>query len=83
LKCGMIIDYLVENGNIACFRAIIRRAIIELVKTNCDAIVMWAFSDPIFDKELKKHFGFKSTAQFPVNKFFDNWYLDVWGLHDR
>jgi hypothetical protein len=82
LVYGMIMDYIVENGDVACFRELIRRAIIELAKTDCDLIVIWAFSDPLFQRELRKRSGFKSTAAFPFNRFIDHGYFDLMTLDE-
>jgi hypothetical protein len=83
LSYGMVIDYLVKNGDIGCFRVIMKRAMIELAKMDCHLIVVWAFNDLLFRKELKSHLGFKSTAEFPLNKLIDQGYFDVSGLDDR
>ena len=74
---GMIIDYLVENGDTGCFRVLIEKAVSELARSACDVIVVWAFSDPPFNTELKKRFGFKSTSRYPFNRLIDHGYFDV------
>jgi hypothetical protein len=80
---GMIIDYLIKNGDANCFRVILERAVVELAKMNCFLIVVWAFNDPHFRRELKSHLGFKSTAEFPFNRLIDHGYFDVLGLEDK
>ena len=83
LVYGMIIDYLVENGDKECFRALMEKAVSELAKTACDVIVVWAFSDPPFNSELQKRLGFKSTARYPFNRLIDHGYFDVLVIDDR
>jgi GNAT superfamily N-acetyltransferase len=82
LVYGTIID-LVENEDISCFRALIKRAIIELVETGCDLIVIWANNNPIFQGELTRYWGFKSSARFPFNRMMDHGYSDVLALDEQ
>ncbi len=75
LVYGMIVDYVVKNKDIDCFRILINRCLNELEKSEPDLVSVWAFSQPEFRKELTKHFGFKSSSTFPYNRFFGKGYL--------
>ncbi len=77
LLYGIIVDYLVKDRDIACFRVLIDGCLIELKKQECDVALIWAFSEPELRDELLQHFGFKSSAKFPYNKFYSHGYLDA------
>ncbi len=66
---GMIVDYLVKDKDIDCFRLLINECLIELKNSECDFISIWAFSQPEFRRELIKLCGFKSSSRFPYNRF--------------
>jgi hypothetical protein len=83
LNYGMIIDYLVKNEDPWCFGALMEKAIVELTKTGCDLIVVWAFSDPRLKEELQKRFGFSSTLSFPYNRIIDSGYFEALSLNDQ
>jgi GNAT superfamily N-acetyltransferase len=80
---GIIIDYLIKGGDIACFRTLMDRSLQEFEKSECDIVVIWAFSDPIFMDDLLKNFGFKSSTKFPYNRAIGHSYLDVILIDDR
>lgn len=80
---GIIIDYLIKERDIACFRALIQRALREFEKSECDIVVIWAFSEPSFMDDLLKTFGFKSSTRFPYNRVFGYGYLDAILIDDR
>ena len=77
LVYGYIVDHLVKDRDIACFRALINRALNELGKSKCDIFIIWTLCEPVLRKELLKHLGFKSTLLFPYNRFFGHGYLDA------
>ena len=83
LNYGMIIDYLVKNEDPWCFGALIEKAMVELAKTGCDLIVVWAFSEPMLKEELQKRFGFSSTFSFPYNRIIDSGYFEALSLNDQ
>ena len=77
LVYGIIMDYLVKNRDITCFRLIIQRCLDELEEAECDIVLIWAFSEAKFREELLTHFGFKSSLKFPYNRLFAYGYLDA------
>jgi len=74
---GLIVDYMVKNKDLACFRVLIDKCLKELGKSESDILLAWAFSEPQLRKELLTHFGFKSSVKFPYNKMFGYAYLDA------
>ena len=76
-KRGIIMDYLVQGDDTACFLTLMGGAIRELFKYDCEIIFMWAFSEPAFQIELMKRFGFKSSFKFPYNKLIGYGYMDA------
>ena len=74
---GLIVDYLVKNKDLACFRVLIDRCLDELGKSESDILLAWAFSEPQLRRELLTHFGLKSSVKFPYNKMFGYAYLDA------
>jgi len=74
---GLIVDYLVKNKDLACFRVLIDRCLNELGKSEADILLAWAFSEPQLRKELLTHFGLKSSVKFPYNKMFGYAYLEA------
>jgi len=80
---GIITDYLVKNRDIACFQVLIKRCLNELEESECDIIVILAFSEPKFREQLFKHFGFKSSFKFPYSKVFDSGYFDAILIDER
>jgi GNAT superfamily N-acetyltransferase len=83
LIAGFIIDYLVKDGDVACFHALLVKALGELEKTACHVVVTWAFSEPHLRHELLEHFGFKSSLGFPYHKVMDSGYMDVLLVDER
>jgi GNAT superfamily N-acetyltransferase len=80
---GMVVDYLINNGDVGCFHVIMDRAMMELAKTDCHLITVWAFNAPPYRRDLISRLGFISTAGFPFNRFIDHGYFDVLALDDR
>ena len=74
---GLIVDYLVKNKDLACFRVLIDKCLNELGKSESDILLAWLFSEPQLRKELMTHFGFKSSVKFPYNKMFGYAYLEA------
>jgi GNAT superfamily N-acetyltransferase len=75
---GYIVDHLVKDRDIACFRALISKSLNELDKLECDIVIIWALGEPVLRKQLLKYLGFKSTLSFPYNRFFTGGgYLDA------
>lgn len=77
LLYGLIVDYLVKNKDLACFRVLIDGCIDELGKSEFDVLLVWMFSEPKFRSELLKLFGFKSSFKFPYSRLFGYAYLDA------
>ena len=76
-KRGIIMDYLVKGDDTTCFLILMEGAIRELLKYDCEIIVMWAFSEPAFQVELMKRLRFKSSLKFPYNKLIGYGYMDA------
>ncbi len=74
---GIIVDYLVKDNNAECFNLLMRQCLIDLEKSDCDIIIISAFSKPVFRHELVKRLGFKSSVKFPYNRFFQYEHLDA------
>jgi GNAT superfamily N-acetyltransferase len=72
---GYIVDYLVRDKDIACFRALINRSLDELEKWGCDVAYIWALGEPVLRNELLKHLGFNSPLKFPYSRFSSDRYL--------
>jgi len=80
---GIVVDYLVANADVACFREIMDRCLEEFRHTECAFMVVWAFSEPSLRKELMEHFGLKSPLRFPYNRFASSGYLDALCIDER
>ena len=68
LLYGYIVDYLVEENDVACFRALINTCLEEFERFGCTAALMWAFSEPKLRQQLVRHFSFKSASKFPYTR---------------
>lgn len=79
---GKIIEYVVKNDDIDCFRLLIGECLKELSKLECDFISIWVFTQPHFRKELLKHYDFKSSTKFPYNIFFKKCYFAAQEMDD-
>jgi GNAT superfamily N-acetyltransferase len=77
LVYGYIVDHLIKDRDIACFRALINRSLNELEKSKCDVVIIWALGEPVLRNQLLKHLGFKSTLTFLYNRFSGHGYLDA------
>jgi GNAT superfamily N-acetyltransferase len=80
LLAGLIMDYLVKDNDLTCFRTLIAKAMTEFRRTGCYAMSVWAFSDPHFQHELHNNLGFRSSKKFPYRKIMDTGYMDVLSL---
>ena len=60
---GRIIDYLIKDNDINCFKAIINKCVVKLLE--CDNILIWAFTNPDLRRVLIKDYNFKSSIDFP------------------
>jgi GNAT superfamily N-acetyltransferase len=80
---GIIVDYLVKNRDIICFRLLINKCLDELEKAECDIVLGWAFSEAKLREELLMHFGFNSSLKFPYNRLFAYGYLDAILIDDQ
>jgi GNAT superfamily N-acetyltransferase len=69
LVYGIIVDYGVKDGDVACFRALMGKCLEELSRSECDLVLIWAFSQPLFRSDLLRHFGLKSSLRFPYSRF--------------
>ena len=65
----MIVDYLIKNNDIQCFRVLINRCLHELSKLSCDIINIGPHTDESFKQELLKNFAFHSPIRFPYRMF--------------
>jgi hypothetical protein len=83
LVYGYIVDHLVKDRDIDCFRALINRSLGELEKWGCDIVIIWALGEPVLREELLKHLGFKSTLLFPYNRFSGHGFLNAIRLDDQ
>lgn len=83
LVYGVIVDYLVENGDVDCFHVLINGCLNDLEESGCDIAVIWAFSAPKLREELLKHFSFKSSSRFPYKRFFGYGYLDAIQIDEK
>lgn len=70
LKFGRIVDYLVKNNDLECFRVLMAYSLVELKKSDCDAIFFGDICNPDFRKILISQFGFKSLLSFPYSFLF-------------
>lgn len=77
LTTGMIIDYLLEDGNIDCFRVLILKALEEFNRYACPVAAIWVLGEPDLYMVLTESFGFKSSLKFPYRKFIDSGYMDL------
>lgn len=80
---GLIVDYLVKNKDLACFRVLIDGCLGELGRSESDILLVWAFSEPQLRKELLTHFGFKSSVKFPYKKMSGYAYLDAIRIDEK
>lgn len=64
---GMVVDYLVRDNNIDCFRSLMNGCLKELEKINHDIVSIWIFGQPEFRDVLMKQFGFKSPLKLPYS----------------
>jgi GNAT superfamily N-acetyltransferase len=80
---GMVVDYLVKNEDPECFGALIEKAMAELAKTGCDLMMIWVFSEPGLQEELRLRFGFSSTSSFLYNRLIDPGYFEALSLNDQ
>ena len=75
LITGLIVDYLIRDEDIDCFRLLMNVRLNELEKTKCDLVAIWGFGRPKFREELVKHLGFKSSLSFPYSKVLREGYF--------
>jgi hypothetical protein len=68
VKGGVIVDYLVKDGQKDCFVQLINQSIAEFKKMSCAVIFTWECHEKKFNEELKA-MGFKFCNSFPYNKF--------------
>ncbi|MCP4609551.1 MAG: GNAT family N-acetyltransferase [Planctomycetes bacterium] len=80
---GTIVDYLVKDDDISYFNIIVRQCLNLLEKSECDVIMISAISQPKLRTELVKHLGFRSSAKFPYNRYFQYGHVDVILLNEQ
>lgn len=80
---GYIVDYLVRDRDIACFRALINKSLDELEKWGCDIALIWALGDPTFREQLLKHLGFKSPLLFPYKRWSRKGYFEAMRINEQ
>jgi len=83
LLYGYIVDHLVKDRDIVCFRTLINRSLNELEKSECDIVIIWALGEPVLRNQLLKHLGFKSLLLFPYNRFSGREYLDAMRIDEQ
>ena len=83
LVYGMIVDYLVRDNDIECFRILMNESLNELEKLKCDLVFVWAFSQPRFREELLRHFSFKSPLKFPYGRLLGKSYFVAREIDER
>ena len=75
LRGGLIVDYLVKNNDLNCFRQLIHECMGELKERKCDTISAWSFGQPDLRRELIKYFRFYSSTSFPFSKMLEQSYF--------
>ncbi|KFI36451.1 hypothetical protein HX99_04240 [Peptococcaceae bacterium SCADC1_2_3] len=75
LITGRIVDYLVKDNDLDCFRILMAQALEELEKSSCDIIFVWEMQNQKFHQEFLKRFGFKSSLDFPYRRFMEESYF--------
>jgi hypothetical protein len=83
LTTGMIIDYLLKDGDIDCFRVLILKALEEFNRSTCQVAAIWILGEPGLRKVLTESFNFKSSLEFPYRKFIDSGYMDLIVIGDK
>jgi GNAT superfamily N-acetyltransferase len=74
---GRIVDHVVTDSDIFCYRHLINQSLLELEKQDCDCYEIFTSGEPKLEKALFEDFGFKSFAKFPYNRFVADRYLDA------
>ena len=77
IKIGRIIDHVVTNSDINCYRHLMNKCLLELEDRDCDCYAVFASGEADLKKALLKDFGFKSLGKFPYNRFMDDGYMDA------
>ena len=70
LRVGQIVDYMVGCRNADCVYDMFDRAVIELLRMDCDMLCTWAPADEAIYSVLKRSFGFRSSFDFPLKLAF-------------
>jgi GNAT superfamily N-acetyltransferase len=83
LKAGLIMDYLVRDGDLDCFSVLIAQAMEGFKAAGCYAMSIWAFSEPRFQHELIHKLGFKSSKKFPYRRVIRTGYMDVLAINEQ
>lgn len=68
---GVIVDFLVKNDDLVCFKDIIKACLQTLIRFNPDLISMFSPYQQSFRKTLVKRFGFRSSLRFPFKSFLE------------
>jgi hypothetical protein len=61
ITAGLIIDFLVKDDDVACFEALITRAMQEFARTSCPIAAIWAFTDSELQQTQTRKFHFMSS----------------------
>lgn len=77
LTHGLIVDFLVENNDNACFRALVDKCYIELDYLGCDYVNIWMVSQFNQMNQLLKRSGFTSVLKFPYKKQYGDNLFDA------
>ena len=77
ISAGLIIDFLVKDNNVACFEALVTRAMQEFARTSCQIVAIWAFTEAELQQTLSRKFHFSSSLKPPYNRFLAPGYMDV------
>ncbi len=82
-KRGIIMDYLIQDHDPECFRAVLKKASCELARAGADIVVIWAPCESALRNELIEILGFKSSCKFPYNKLMESGHIDALLIDER
>jgi len=77
LVYDMIMDYVVKEKSIDCFRELMSRSLQEFQDSKSDLISSWHLSHDELRAELIERYGFKSSLGFPYRRLLEQRYFVV------
>jgi hypothetical protein len=77
INFGRVVDHVVTDSDILCYRHLISQSLLELGEQDCDCYEIFTSGEPKLEKALFEDFGFISFAKFPYNRFVADRYLDA------